>query len=171
MKKIFLVSILAVSAALSFAQESKPMGVSARLGFFLPTAEAARKAGKQWLTFGFDYKLGDLKYEAASGKAASYGVSVDYASKGDFTQVPVVLMYTSTLEGGFYYLGGAGLNFTKSISKGTNPKKESKTGFAYQVGIGMEIKGQKLPAFAEIKYMGSSRSNLNGLGIFGGVRF
>lgn len=160
-----------VSAALGFAQDSKPMGVSVRGGFFLPTAQRAKASGRTWFDFGVDYKLKDLKYASETGQSASYGISMDLTSKNDFRQVPIVLHYRATIQDKMYYVVGAGLNFTSEVSTGTNPRKESKLGFAYQVGLGMDLKASSVPTFVEARYMGSSRSQLNGLGIFFGARF
>lgn len=170
MKHLSALALFVASAA-TFAQTAKPMGVSFRGGLFLPTAQRAKQSGKTWFSFGVDYKLGDLKFASETGQAASYGISVDFNSKNDFRQTPIVMYYRATLQDNIYYTVGAGFNFTREISTGNNPTRENKTGLAYQVGIGMELKGQSMPIFVEAKYMGSSRSQLNGLGVFAGIRF
>jgi hypothetical protein len=153
----------------AMAQESKPMGLSVRGGLFFPGADTAKKnGGKQWLGLGVEYKLGDLKYAGENSSfSASYSVSVDYYSKKDFRHVPVMLNYIGR-TGGIYYFAGAGLGFTKE--KETAGTK-SRTGFSYQAGVGYEFNRGANPVFVEAKYIGSSRSNLNGLGVFVGIRF
>ncbi|MBL8048326.1 MAG: outer membrane beta-barrel protein [Chthonomonas sp.] len=170
MKQLSVLALVFASAAV-FAQTAKPMGLSARAGFFFPTAQRAKQAGKTWFGFGVDYKLGDLKFASETGQAASYGISVDFTSKNDFRQTPIVGYYRASLQDNIYYVVGAGLNFTQELSGGSTPSRDNKTGIAYQVGLGMDLKGQSLPLFIEAKYMGSSRSKLNGLGFFGGIRF
>ncbi|MCE9558901.1 MAG: outer membrane beta-barrel protein [Armatimonadetes bacterium] len=171
MKKIISLSLIVVCVS-AFAQESKPVGLSARIGLFLPTAQAAKNAGKQWFGFGLDYKLGDIKYaKEGDSSSASYGISLDYINKNDFRMVPVTYTYTVRTQEGFYYKAGLGVAMIKEPRTGATPGTDSKTAFAYQLGVGMDVKAVSMPAFVEVKYFGSSRSNLNGLGAFFGVRF
>lgn len=171
MKKALLIMFVGASA-LSFAQESKPMGLSVRLGLFMPSAEKARNAGKQWMNFGFDYKIGDLKFaKSNSDYQAHSSLSVDFLSKNGLRSTPVTFNYVSGMPGreGMYYFGGAGVAFT-SERDNTN-QKVNKTGLAFQVGAGMDIKGQRFPLFAELKWMGGSRTMFNGFKIDIGARF
>jgi len=172
MKKALLIVLVGGMATLSFAQESKPLGLSARVGLFFPSAEKARNAGKQWLGFGLDYKLGDLKFAKNNADSqAHYGLSVDFLSKNGLRSTPLTLNYVSTTPGheGTYYFGGVGVNFAEEKDNSNN--KVNKTGLAFQFGAGMDIKGQKLPAFAQLKWMGGSRTLFNGFKIDIGVRF
>lgn len=174
MQKNFLGLLgLAVLAAPTFAQTTKPMGVSAKVGLFFPTANRAKSQGKQWLGVGAEYKLGDLKVANENDLySAHYSVSFDYFSKGSFTTFPLLANYVGRLQEGIWYSAGAGLNFTRELStQGGTTTRESKVGFAYAVGVSYDIKGQSMPMFVEAKYHGSSRSQLNGLILSLGVRF
>lgn len=163
-------SVLALGAALStgaIAQETKPVGLSARLGFFFPSSSDAQDAGKNWLGLGVDYKLGDLRAGAKAGYVASYGVSVDYFNKGDYRSVPILLTYYGRQER-FYYLAGAGVSLNK-VPSGSGSRSE--TEFAYAVGVGVEFSRFNQPLFAELRWLGNSESSLSGWGVFVGIRF
>ncbi len=152
----------------AYAQETKPLGLSVRAGFFLPTNRAAKNAGENWLSFGLEYKIGDLKFGPTNpGYVNSYSISVDYYNKGDFRNVPVMLNYIGRGET-IYYFAGAGVGFSR-LTIGTNVLNS--TDFAYQMGIGYEIMRGKTPIFFEAKYVGSGESRLAGWGLFVGTRF
>lgn len=160
--------IVATSLALgAFAQESKPLGVSARLGLFFPSSNAAQDEGANWLGIGLDYKLGDLKSGAAKGYNASYGLSLDYFNKGDFRSLPILLTYTGRQER-FYYTVGGGVSLNKVAQGGGS---RSDTEFAYAVGLGVDFTRFNQPMFAELRWMGNSDSTLSGFGVFVGIRF
>jgi hypothetical protein len=169
MKSIKMMGLLAVTASMigfAQAQETKPIGASMRLGIFYPAESQAQAAGKSWFSYGFDYKLGDLKY-GGTGYSASFGLSVDFFNKGGFRSVPVNLNYIGRVDK-YYYFAGAGVNFGKVRDGSTF---ESKTAFGYQLGMGYEFSKMQMPLFAEVKWIGSSESQLAGWGVFAGIRF
>jgi hypothetical protein len=69
----------------------------------------------------------------------------------------------------FYYTAGVGLGFTETPDGlgGT----ESDTELAYALGVGYDFTQGQTPFFVELKYIGSGKSELNGFGLYGGVRF
>lgn len=163
---VVLAGVFAPSAS---AQESKPLGLSVRGGIFWPSMDRARKAGKSWIGFGVEYKLGDVKYAAADSKmSASYSLSADFYQKSDFRHVPVLINAVGRSQE-VYYFAGAGVGFTRE--KDNNNVKKNHTGFAYQIGIGYEFAKSQTPVFIEAKYVGNSRNAVNGFGAFVGVRF
>jgi len=172
MKKIITLAVVTALSSLvaispANAQESKSSGVSVRAGLFFPSATNASNVGKNWFGFGLEYKLGDLNMGAQKGSNASYSVSIDMFSKGDFRNAPLLLNYISRTEN-IYYKAGAGVSFLKyPIGGGT----ESKTDFGYQLAIGYDFNKGNMPYFAEVVWFGSSKSEVNGLALMGGVRF
>lgn len=173
MKKVYTVFGIALGAMIvtpAFAQEAKPLGLSARIGMFYPSNDKAKKAGKQWLSGGLEYKLGDLKFASGNSKySAGYSISADIMQKKDYRNVPILLNYVGRLEGGVYYSGGAGVSMVRELTTGGN--KKNSTAFGYQVSLGYEFSKSAMPTFIEAKYFGSSKSHLNGFGIFIGARF
>ncbi|MCU0316553.1 MAG: hypothetical protein MUC92_08170 [Fimbriimonadaceae bacterium] len=160
------VAALAVPAA---ADYQKPMGLSVRAGLFWTGSGYAQSfEGNRWFTFGAEYKLGDLSFANKNNKySASYSISVDYYGKGGFSNTPVLLNYIGRTES-FYYSAGAGLGFGKVFGGGSG---NSNGDFAYQISAGYDITRFSLPAFVEVRYFGSTRSELNGFALVGGVRF
>lgn len=164
-----LTTMVAASATTVLAQETKPIGLTARVGVFFPTQDNAKNAGKQWFAGGVEYKLGDLKLpNMSTDYAAYYTVSVDLYSKGDFRHVPVLLNYVGRLQEGIYYFAGAGVGFEREPIVGG---KKNNTAFSYQAGAGYEFTKSSLPLFVEAKYVGCSKSSVNGFGVFVGARF
>ncbi|HRI44896.1 MAG TPA: acyloxyacyl hydrolase [Fimbriimonadaceae bacterium] len=160
---------LVAAAATAPAQQTKPVGLSVRIGLFWPSSERAKSAGKNWFAFGVEYKLGDLKFSSRSpGFSSSYSISADLFSKGDFRNTPVLVNYIGRKDN-LYYTAGAGIGFTRI--RETASEVETHTEFAYQIGVGYEFLSQNLPLFAEVKYIGSSDSRLAGFVAFVGVRF
>jgi hypothetical protein len=160
---------LVAAAAIAPAQQTKPVGLSLRLGLFWPSSERAKSEGKNWFAFGAEYKLGDIKFSSRTpGYASSYSVSADFFSKGDFRNTPVLINYIGRKDN-IYYTAGAGIGFTRT--RETALEIETHTEFAYQIGVGYEFLSQNMPLFAEVKYIGSSDSRLAGFAAFVGVRF
>lgn len=160
--------LVAASTAVS-AQQTKPVGLSARVGIFWPSSNQAKNQGRTWLAFGVEYKLGDLKFGSNDpGYASSYSISVDYFSKGDFRNTPLLINYIGRKDQ-FYYVAGAGIGFTRV--RETQFELRNHTEFAYQIGVGYEFIHSNAPLFVELKYIGSGDSRLAGFGGFVGVRF
>ncbi len=162
---VALISTLATAPAI--AQQTKPMGLSVRIGLFFPSSAGAKAAGKNWFGGGLEYKLGDLNYGAQKGAATSYSISIDSFSKGNYSNTPILVNYVSRTEN-IYYKVGAGISMLKyPVVGGT----ESKSQFGYQFALGYDFNKGNMPYFAEVVWFGSTKSDVNGLGIFGGIRF
>jgi hypothetical protein len=63
---IIAAASLIAATAISPAQESKPVGLSVRVGIFWPSSNTAKAEGKTWIGFGAEYKLGDLNIVRAT---------------------------------------------------------------------------------------------------------
>jgi hypothetical protein len=150
------------AAANAQASNDKPVGISLRAGLFLPVNGDARDGGDSWVGFGMDYKLKDLSSEGLSYQSA-VGLSVDSFQKGSFGNVPVLLNYIRT-QGDFFYSVGAGVGFTRTPD-------ENKAKFSYQVGFGYLFPNKdSFPISVEAKFFGCENNQLNGFGIYAGVR-
>ncbi len=155
-------AVLAVPTAMVQAQDS-----SLRVGIFYPADSFTQTAGKNWLTFGVDFRLRDLSSNA-DGSKNRIQLSVDFVQKGDYRTVPVTLNYVSD-SNPLYFFGGAGASFTRL--RNNENDLEDQIRFAYQVGLGYKLGQFKAPIFVEVKWMGTTESRLNGWGAFVGVRF
>lgn len=159
--------LLAGVAALAGAQETKPINLSLRAGFFFPNNGDARDEGNTWLAMGAELKLKDLHFgEYQPGYSAALTLSLDHYGKGDFYNTPIMLNYVGRMNQ-FYYTGGAGFGWTEV--PGT-PDSKTNTNFTYTLGIGYDFQHGNLPVFVEAKYWGSTETKLNGLGLYVGVR-
>lgn len=155
------------AAVPAFAQQADPVGLSLRLGLFLPTSGAARGAGDGWFGAGVDYRLLNLPNVATDGTQRSLSLSLDFASRGEFRTVPVLVNYV-VRRNELYAFGGVGVSFGRVPTFGG---RSDRTRFAYQIGAGYDFNQGPLPLFLEAKFLGNERSELNGFGIFAGVRF
>ena len=167
---ITLAALLAVGTVSQVnAQYQKPIGLSVRLGVFYPTNGDARDIeGQGWFGGGLEYKIKDLKFDSSNPRySAMLTASLDYYGKGSFSQVPLLLNYVAHIDQ-FYWTGGAGIGFGRVPTTGGST---SDSEFAYQLGIGYDFVKSQLPFFVEVKYFGSTESQLNGFGIYGGIRF
>ena len=164
--KMAAVAAVALAGVSAHAQNDSSMGLTFRVGYFYPAASSAREAGSNWFSYGADLRLRNLGH--TNGIKTYLQLSGDLVQKGDFRSIPVTLTYVS--EGAeFYYLAGAGVSFTELRNR--DNELEDAVKFAYQVGIGYRIRAFSLPAYAEVKLMGTEESRLNGWGVFIGVRF
>ena len=178
MNRIFAlasVSALALGVVATASAQTKPAGVSFRAGIFFPSNGDAKsvRGGKQWFAAGLEYKLGDLKVGAENPNySSSYSVSVDWTGKDDFRNIPVLVNYVGRTSQGFYYKAGAGIGFVQYYDFSPSQlKTRHNTAFAYQAALGYDLKIGPLPSFIEVAYLGSSKSVVNGIGVYGGVRF
>lgn len=170
MKKAVIIASVALVASAAVAQESKPMGLSLRVGMFWPSMQNAKtKAGKSWIGGGVEYKLSNMKSTKVGGMNGDLSVSVDLYQKKGFRSTPVLLNWTGHSMEGFYYFGGVGFSSVKYVN--TLNVKKSQTTFAYQAGLGYDFSKGSMPLFVEAKYIGSSQSAVNGFGVFVGIRF
>ena len=156
-------ALLAVVPSAASAQTNGPTGISARIGFFLPTAQLARNLGQNWFAFGADYKLNTANMAAPTEDTLAYlSISGDYYSKGNASAMPIALNY-NVRASQIVWSAGVGLDM---VRLGTNT-----TGFAAQVGAAYEFGPGPTPFFVQAKYFFSSKTDLNGFGIFLGARF
>lgn len=173
MKKI---AIVALSAAMGFgvmataqAQFTEPVGLSVRGGIFFPNNREARDAGNTWFGFGAEYQIDSLNLGLTDDMSATYSISLDYLTKGDFQSIPLLLNYVGRNDQ-FFYSAGLGVNFVRvPVTVGTGTR--SRTELGYQIGVGYDFNTGQTPIFIEAKYFGSADSRLNGFGVFAGVRF
>jgi len=164
-----MLGVLACSAGASFAQETKPVGLSLRAGLVWPTTKAARDEGKTWFGVGLDYKIGNLGFGSENMKfSAAYGVSFDVFSKGDFSAIPITLNYIGRSDQ-LYYSVGAGVSFVKFPVSSVETRRETK--FAYQFSVGYDFNRTGNPIFVEVRYFGNAESRLAAFGGFVGIRF
>lgn len=183
-------AILAMSVSAS-AQQAAPSGLSLRGGMFFPSDSNARDTGKMWFGLGLDYKLKNVNVPmGASSFAPTYSVSLDWISKGSYTNLPILFNLT-TNQDKFYFSAGVGVAFQKvpiyaagggggtgGGGGSTNPislapailGSESRTRFAFQLSAGMNIPAGMNTYFVEARYFGGS-AELAGFGLFGGIRF
>ncbi|MBS1709411.1 MAG: hypothetical protein JSS65_11920 [Armatimonadetes bacterium] len=159
---------LALGAGLStaaMADYGKPVGLSVHMGLFFTGSDIANSIeGRNWFIVGGDYKLGDMNN---GGTPATYGIALDYITKGSFSSVPVFLSYTIH-QSEFYFGAGAGPAFNHyndGVTKGTS------TDFGFGLTIGRDLNYGKTPAFIEAKYFGGSRKELSGFAVVAGIRF
>lgn len=175
-----VVSVVAVGLAASMsgtatAQETKPMGLSVRVGIFMPTQSEARDLGSNWFSGGLEYKIKDLGFGIGDPSAStSLTVSVDFMGKGQFQHVPVLVNYVGR-RNEIYWTVGAGVGLVRAdevVSIGLPVMRETKssTSFAYQFGVGYDFQQGRSPVFIEARYFGSGKNAVNGLGIFLGMR-
>jgi hypothetical protein len=151
------------------AQYEEPLGLSVRAGFFFPGDSAAQDEADTFLAVGVDYEIKPVDMaDMYSEYNAVYSISLDYYGSGDYSHVPLLINYVGRSDD-FYYSLGAGLGFTKTPDGlgGT----ESETELAYALGVGYDFTQGTTPVFVELKYQGSAKSELNGFGLYGGVRF
>lgn len=170
MKKILttmVVSAMFAGAAVpAMAQEgvAKPVGLSIRAGLFFPTDRGVRDVSDAWAGGGVDYRL---PYTLGAMNSDSYlSVSLDYASKGDYRVVPVLLNYV-VRKGAAYAFAGAGISFSR---RPVGADFDDKIRFGYQGGIGFDIHQGEHPIFVEGKFLGNDISKLNGFGVYLGFR-
>ena len=159
---------LLLPAAWAGAQEQSTMGAAIRIGLFFPVDSFTKATGgKQWTTFGLDYRIKRLGSNN-DGSDESLGLSLDFLQKGNFRNTPVLLNYVSE-SGQMYYFVGAGAGFTKL--RNDDNENENRIRPAYQFGLGYKFAMNSMPMFAEVKWVGSSEQRFNGWGVYAGFRF
>ena len=152
-------------AAAGFAQESKPLNLSVRVGVFQPSNGSARDEGKSWFAIGAETRIKNLGVSMTHpGMNSYFTISADSYGKGDFHAVPVLLNYV-VRNNELYFTGGAGVSFIDE------PGESANTRAAFALGAGWDFQKGKTPLFVEAKYfIHSSNDRLNGLGLYVGVR-
>src|SRR5450432_4057947 len=132
LKALIAISLAGLSV-LAAAQADKPLGISARVGAFLPSNSTARDAGTSWLDFGIDYTLHEFEPKAAF--ASRLSLSIDYSVRQDFRQIPILINYVYR-QSELYYFAGIGGNFTRIPVVGGS---QDTTHFAYDLGVGYDL--------------------------------
>lgn len=161
--KILVAGIAVSAASVAGAQTNGPIGLSARIGVFLPTDKFAHDLSANWFAVGADYKFRDLPMSSVAMGTVSYlGLSVDYYSHGDTSALPIVANY-NIRSGQFVYSAGIGVDFVR-IGANTS-------GLCGQLAAAYEFGNIPTPVFVQAKYFMSSKSQLNGFGLFAGIRF
>ncbi len=156
-------ALLVAVPGVASAQTNGPMGLSARVGLFFPTSNLARNLGQNWFAFGADYKINRMAMSAPTEDTLAYlSVSFDYYSKGNSSAIPIALNY-NVRASQIVWHAGIGLDIVRF---GANT-----SGFAAQVGAAYEFGPGPTPFFLQAKYFFSSKSDLNGFGVFVGARF
>lgn len=149
--------------ALAQTDAIKPVGLSARIGLFFPTDDTQRDSATSYFAGGLDYKL---PFNLRAMGNTQLTLSLDYAAKDDYRVVPL-LVNANYHRDQFYAFAGVGLAFSRRPTGGGT---EDKTRFAYQAGIGYDFHTGQNPIFVEGKFIGNDWSELNGFGVFVGVR-
>jgi hypothetical protein len=155
---------LAVMATCAVAQEIKPVGLSIRAGLFMPTDSNTRATGNGWFAAGVEYKVMERATLTGMDRVT---VSLDYAARNNFRVVPLLANYVRDM-GGFYMTAGIGVSFTRRPLAGG---VEDRARFGYQLGVGHNFATSQFPLFVEAKFFGNERSEMNGFGVYAGVRF
>ena len=156
-------ALLVAVPTVAGAQTNGPTGISARIGVFMPTANVAKALSKNWMAFGLDYKLKSQMMAAPTEDTLAYlSVSADYYSKNNTSAMPIALNYNIRASQ-IVWSAGIGMDFVRI---GTNT-----SGFAAQVGAAYEFGPGPTPFFLQAKYFFSSKTDLNGFGIYAGARF
>lgn len=168
---IVLGSAVVLAAAVGTAQTTKPMGLSVRAGLVWPTSGYGRSIGRTWFGVGGEYKVSDANFGTMDrGSSGIFSVSVDYYGKGAASAVPVLVNYVG-MRNEMYYTLGAGLAITRDEELvGGVMQGRTKTNFAYQLGVGYNFQSGTNPLFVEGRFFGNSNTNLNGIGVFVGIR-
>lgn len=152
----------------AFAQQEKPLGLSARIGVFLPSDRQTRNnSDDAWFTGGIDYKYKDMP-SGIEGSTSAITFSLDFAAKNEYRTIPLLVNY-QIRSNDFYYFGGIGISFSR-VDQGVFGS-DSDTTFAYQLGAGYDFRQGPTPMFFEAKFLGNEKNELNAFGLYAGVRF
>ncbi|MCB8933112.1 MAG: hypothetical protein M9921_00355 [Fimbriimonadaceae bacterium] len=160
------------------AQMSKPSNISVRAGIFSPTDSDARDIGNTWFAAGLEWKGGDLERSGSMMNAhAHWSISVDWYGKDDASAVPVLFNYVEKTTN-FYWSAGIGFAFNSIPGSGYVPTedapgdKKTSTKFGYSLALGWDAPSNNgTPWFVEGRYFGNAQSELNGFGLYVGIRF
>ena len=160
-----LVALAALSgaAAIANAQTNGPLGLSARLGLFVPTDNVDFSTA---FAAGIDYKISNFSVRAPGEGLQSYlGVSLDYYGNNDNSNVPLHLTY-NVRSGNIVYNAGIGVDFRAGNDTGTS--LGGRVGIAYEFGNSGRM---DKPIFVQANYFLTDKSSLSGFGLYVGYRF
>jgi hypothetical protein len=161
--KAGVAAFLVVAASAANAQTAAGEGLAVRLGTFFPTGSASDLGRGGWLAFGADYRLPSRGLAAPTTDTVSFlSLSGDFYQRSNTSALPIALNY-NVRSGAITWYGGLGLDF---VRLGTNT-----SGFAGQLGAKYHFGTGPNPWFLEGKYFLSSRSALNGVGVYIGTNF
>jgi hypothetical protein len=161
--KAAVAGLVVAGASIAGAQSNGVTGLTGRIGVFLPTSRLARDISASWFAFGLDYKLQSSSVSAPTmGTLAYLGLSADFYSSGNNSALPIALTY-NVRSGQLVWSAGIGIDF---VRLGVNT-----SGLAGQVGVAYEIGNMPNPFLVQAKYFLSSKSDLNGFGLYAGIRF
>jgi hypothetical protein len=158
-----MAAVLAAVPALG--QETKPVGLSVRLGVFLPSDSGTQSAvGKTWFGGGVEYKIQNLNFGTMNkGYTSALSISLDYYSKSSVSMMPITVNYVGSMNE-FFYTAGAGIAMIRDGS--------TENRFCYVLGLGYNFTKGPQPIFLEARYLGvPSATGAQGFGIFVGTRF
>lgn len=166
--KAALAAIFIGGVALANAQSNGPTGLSARIGAFFPTNTTASDLAPTWFGFGADYKLNNYGMgTVGKGMPAFLSLSADFYEKNGFRGIPIGLNF-NVRSGQLVFAAGVDIDFERTFNEDT-------TGIGGQLAATYEFagsgKGNYNPLFIQAKYFVSSKSELDGFGVFLGVRF
>jgi hypothetical protein len=177
MKRTICTALAAVCAfgvltGAAFAQEGQT-GIAVKAGWFFPQERIARDAGTNWFSAGFEYILRGATLGAPAPSPENHiSVSLDYYGRGDFRHVPILLNWHRHFRNDLYFTGGVGIGFVTSPEAGPGPAATTtRSRFAYALGVGWIFQTGPSPLFAEIRWIGSQESAVNGFGTYIGMRF
>lgn len=172
---VLLVGLAALSMQVIFAGKN-PYGVSLRAGALFPTKKETRdKTGETLFVGGIDWRFYNINFGYCDPcQSAHLSLSADiYTKSSKHRNIPVLINLVGQ-SGQFFYSAGVGVGFgriiNRTLSTNNNCVFESKTNFAYRLGVGWEFCGGKNPWFVEGAYYGSGKTELNGAAVLVGVR-
>jgi len=140
-------SLLLGAATTVSAQETKPVGLSLRGGFYFGN-------GDNTLAAGAEFKLKDVNWEGiGQGYLGSITLSLDRI--GD-DRIPLMLNFVAR-NNEWYWTGGAGVFFG-----------DGDTNLGFQFGLGYDFVRGSLPLFVEGKFWAGGGTS--GIGLYLGVR-
>lgn len=156
--------------------QSKPMGISAKIGVFYPGHAESRAAGSQWVSLGLEFRVRTLSMSMTE-PASSTGltISADFFQAGDYRNIPVLLNFVSE-TGDVYWAVGAGVGIGRTQEIQTSGSStifttEDRTSLSYALRLGYNITRGASPFFVEVGYQGSSEARFSGFSAMVGTRF
>jgi hypothetical protein len=161
-------AVMVAAAVPAYAQVAEPVGLSVRVGTFLPSEQAARNISRAWFAAGAQYVVSDTTPFSRPGYRTEFAVSLDYTARNNYRQLPLLVNYIGHLSDRLSYSAGVGFAFTQTPAAGGTMDK---TRFAYAIGAAYDLQTTgRFPLFIEGRFMGNEKSELNGIGLFLGIR-
>jgi hypothetical protein len=167
-KQLLSLTILGVLAVSATAQQTKPIGLSARIGAYFPTYSLSGVSKDTGIAYGLSY---------AVYKASNYTVEAEYfgnTHKAKSAGVSRNLNNWAFSAVGYYnvpmqpYYVGLGLGFGKTNLNLPGVNVNTNTQFVYTLIGGYNFTST---VFGEVRYQGSSENTLRGFTVLAGYRF